>query len=496
MSTLSSSSPSKADVLIVDDNPDNLRVLSQMLNIYGYKVRAVTEGALAITAAQASPPDLIMLDVNMPVMDGYDTCLKLKSDERTRSIPVIFLSAMGEVEDKVKAFHVGGVDYVTKPFQIEEVLARLETHLSIRRLQVQLESANQELASRLEELSKTQAAEREQRIYAETLRDTVAAINSSLDYKNVLDLILDQLARVVPYDAANIALLDENKLVRIRCARGYEKHGVQDYILSLHLPVDYYQNWHILLETRQYRVIPDVLKSAEWTVKPEMSWVRSHASAPIVNKGIVTGFINLDSATPGYFSEENAGRLQTFAMYAAIAIDKARLYEEAQRLAITDDLTGLNNRRHLLQLAEHEFERSQRYQRPLSAIMLDLDHFKNINDTYGHPIGDQALRALAHSCRHHLRSVDILGRYGGEEFLALLPETGCEAAVEAAERIRKQVESQVLSSERGPVYFTISLGVATAENYAGFSLENLIKNADDALYEAKRTGRNRVCYAR
>jgi diguanylate cyclase (GGDEF)-like protein len=127
--------------------------------------------------------------------------------------------------------------------------------------------------------------------------------------------------------------------------------------------------------------------------------------------------------------------------------------------------------------------------------MLDLDHFKQINDTYGHPVGDQALKALAHCCQHHLRSVDILGRYGGEEFLALLPETECEAAIEAAERIRKQVENQVLSSERGPVSFTISLGVATAAGHTDATLDDLIKNADDALYEAKRNGRNRVCYA-
>jgi PAS domain S-box-containing protein len=137
--------PFQADILAIDDTPENLQLLSQLLTERHYKVRSVTKGSTALRAAQAAPPDLILLDVNMPQMNGYEVCQQLKADDRTRDIPVIFISALGETLDKVKAFQVGGVDYVTKPFQVEEVLARIETHLQLRSLQRQLQQQNDQL---------------------------------------------------------------------------------------------------------------------------------------------------------------------------------------------------------------------------------------------------------------------------------------------------------------------------------------------------------------
>ena len=135
----------KADILAIDDTPENLALLSQMLTEKGYKVRSVTKGSTAIRGAKAAPPDLILLDVKMPAMNGYEVCQQLKADERTRDIPIIFISALGDVFDKVKAFQAGGVDYITKPFQVEEVLARLDTHLTIRNLQMKLQAQNRQL---------------------------------------------------------------------------------------------------------------------------------------------------------------------------------------------------------------------------------------------------------------------------------------------------------------------------------------------------------------
>lgn len=139
----------KADILIVDDMPVNLRLLSHMLTEQGYKVRSVINGQMALTATRAAPPDLILLDINMPGMSGYEVCERLKADEETRDIPVIFISALDEIEDKIKAFTVGGLDYITKPFQFEEVLARVETHLALRRLQKQLQDANKRFEQEL-----------------------------------------------------------------------------------------------------------------------------------------------------------------------------------------------------------------------------------------------------------------------------------------------------------------------------------------------------------
>jgi signal transduction histidine kinase len=151
----------KADILIIDDTPENLNLLSALLTEQGYKVRSVTKGASGLRGAQAVPPDLILLDVNMPEMDGYEVCQHLKADERTREIPVIFISALGDVLDKVKAFSVGGVDYITKPFQVEEVLARIENHLTIRRLSRQLQQQNAQLILEIEERKRAEEALRQ-----------------------------------------------------------------------------------------------------------------------------------------------------------------------------------------------------------------------------------------------------------------------------------------------------------------------------------------------
>jgi uroporphyrinogen decarboxylase len=487
--------PAKAVILIVDDVPANLHVLSQMLTQAGYKTRAVTDGELALETAQKSQPDIILLDVNMPGMDGYETCRRLKAEPPTRSIPVIFLSALGDVEDKVRAFEVGGVDYMTKPFQAEEVVARVETHLAIHRLQMQLEETNQELSLRLEELTRLQTAEREQRVLAETLRDTIAAINSTLDYDEVLDLILENLARVMPHDTANIALLDENGYVQIKRARGYQARGLQDYMLSFRQPYEHFIFWRKVVGSRLPLIVPDVLEDEDWVAAEEMFWERSYACAPIVNQGKVIGLLNLESATPNFFSPVQIGRLQTFADQAAVAIEKARLFEETQRLAITDGLTGIYNRRHLLSLAEKQYQRSLRYHEPFSMLMIDLDHFKLVNDRYGHPVGDQVLCRVVQACQSTIRKVDFLGRYGGEEFLILMPQTGYSRAKEAADRVHRAIQQLVIEVDSAPVRVTISLGVATFDPLLDSDLDALIKRVDDALYAAKAGGRNRVSVA-
>ncbi len=148
--------PKKADILVIDDTPENLALLSNMLTQRGYKVRSVTKGSTGLRGATAAPPDLILLDVNMPQMNGYEVCEKLKAQEITKDIPVIFISALGDTIDKVKAFQVGGVDYITKPFQVEEVLARIDNHLTICRLQRQLQKQNTQLQ---QEISDRAAAE-------------------------------------------------------------------------------------------------------------------------------------------------------------------------------------------------------------------------------------------------------------------------------------------------------------------------------------------------
>jgi diguanylate cyclase (GGDEF)-like protein len=226
---------------------------------------------------------------------------------------------------------------------------------------------------------------------------------------------------------------------------------------------------------------------------PEVQDVKSAIVAPLVMKGQVLGALSLESTKASAFNESDLRLLVSFGATATAAIQNARLHSEVQKLAITDALTGLYNRRGLFELGQREVERSRRYKRPLVAIMMDVDHFKFINDYYGHAVGDQVLVAVAKRCSDNLRRIDILGRLGGDEFTFLLPETDMFTASHVAERVRQTVSERPVVTEETPISVSVSLGVARATS-ATPDLEVLISRADAAMYVAKREGRNRVEY--
>lgn len=208
-------------------------------------------------------------------------------------------------------------------------------------------------------------------------------------------------------------------------------------------------------------------------------------------KGRLVGFINLIGLRPNFFNQEHAIRLQAFADQAAIAIENARLYAEVERLATLDELTGIINRRRLFSLGQLEFQRARRYQTTLAAILLDIDQFKKINDTYGHNTGDLVLTGIATAISHNIREIDLFSRYGGEEFVLLLPQTERAQALEVAERLRTLVAGLRFETDRGTLSVTISLGIAHLTEKIP-SLATLIDWADQAMYAAKQAGRNRV----
>lgn len=322
----------RADILIVDDTPANLDLLSGMLSKRGHGFRVATNGPRAIAAATSARPDLIMLDITMPDMDGYEVCRRLKSDPATADVPVIFISALGEVLDKVRAFEVGGADYVPKPFQFEEVLARIDHQLRISRLQRSLEARNEELAAKNELL---------------------------LEISNQL---------------------------------------------------------------------------------------------------------------------EGANR-------------------ELERLSTTDALTGIANRRQFHDVLEREWRRCRRENAPVSLLMIDIDCFKQFNDTYGHQKGDECLSSVASAVRAALqRAGDFVARYGGEELVVVLPHTDSPTAVAIAGHVCDAVRALAIPHERSvaaPIV-TISAGVATSIPDGSSTEASLLSAADIALYRAKASGRNRA----
>jgi diguanylate cyclase (GGDEF)-like protein/PAS domain S-box-containing protein len=222
---------------------------------------------------------------------------------------------------------------------------------------------------------------------------------------------------------------------------------------------------------------------------PEIS--QSILVVPLIIGSKRIGVISAQSYKPNMYTNSDRETLELLAANVAIAIENARLFDEVQKLAITDPLTKLNNRRKFDELASKEFERSLRYKRPLCAIMIDLDQFKLVNDKYGHLIGDQVLASLADLCKKSLRNIDILARYGGEEFIIILPETTAKEALISAERLRQDCEENTIETVHGPITITISLGLADLTKTCQ-SLEELIDRADQAMYESKRKGRNKT----
>lgn len=223
----------------------------------------------------------------------------------------------------------------------------------------------------------------------------------------------------------------------------------------------------------------------------EKDATQSAIVAPLILGERVLGALSLGALRREAFTEADLQLLVTFAATATAAIRNARLHAEVQTLAITDALTTLYNRRGFFELGHREVERARRFGRPLAAIMLDLDYFKQVNDTYGHAIGDQVLAKIAARCRAVLREVDLIGRCGGEEFAILLPESDLAGAQQVAERLRRQIAQAAIDTDAGPVTITISAGVAVLRT-GHDTLETLLECADRALYAAKQAGRNCV----
>jgi diguanylate cyclase (GGDEF)-like protein/PAS domain S-box-containing protein len=213
---------------------------------------------------------------------------------------------------------------------------------------------------------------------------------------------------------------------------------------------------------------------------------------PLIAQGQVVGTLGVSRQDPGRdYTADDLAFLQNLGNHAALALMNASLHELVKQQARSDPLTGLYNRRYFFDLSEVEFARSRRHHHPIAMLMMDLDHFKNVNDTYGHLVGDQVLRSVAERCSATIRGTDLIGRLGGDEFAVLLPETELISAFSLAERIRKAVAELVVPTEGGEVRLTVSIGVA-ARTDSTCDLSELFQRADEALYKAKRSGRGQV----
>jgi len=328
----------------------------------------------------------------------------------------------------------------------------------------------------------------EARNVAETLREAGLTLSSKLDFQQISALILDLLKRVIPYDIGAFLTIEgaELKLAAIKRPADPRNLIGETYPLA----GSRLCNMAVQMKRPLISTItgPDDILLP---LRPDQE-IHSFLGVPVVFRDHVMGLIALYNSGSRAFSEEDARVAELFGSQVAIALDNSRRVELMEKQAVTDELTSLYNRRAFALMGEKEVGRARRYQRPLALILFDIDHFKTVNDSHGHLIGDHVLRVLTELVTRTTRATDIVCRYGGEEFIVLMPEASREEGLVMAERLRQEISRMTVVTAGGTLSLTVSLGVAALKPEEDENLETLIARADRAMYQAKAAGRDTV----
>lgn len=453
-----------ARVLVVDDIPANVRLLEARLSAEYFDVITASNGAQALDICARAECDIILLDVMMPDMDGFEVCRRLKSNPATHFIPVVMVTALDSPSDRVRGLEAGADDFLTKPVSDVVLIARVR---SLTRLKMMTD---------------------ELRMRALTSRDigTQAPERSAISDPGMGGRILLIDDRPSSYERLGPLLSLEHSVdVETNPAEAVFRAAEGNYdLLIVSLGLENFDGLRLCSQARSLDRTRQV---------PILAIADADNSAKLL-RGLEIG-VN-DYLLRPIDKNELLARARTQVRRRRY---NDRLRDNVQNsieMAITDALTGLNNRRymetHLATLAEQASQRAK----PLALMILDIDYFKRINDTHGHDGGDDVLREFAMRLRKSIRGIDLACRYGGEEFVLVMPETDIKVAGMVAERLRRSIAGEPFTVGKGTkrIDVTISIGLATLET-KGEPIEDVLKRADVALYRAKNEGRNRVIAA-
>jgi two-component system, cell cycle response regulator len=450
-----------ARVLVVDDVAANVKLLEARLSAEYFDVTTATNGAQALAMCERAECDLVLLDVMMPDMDGFEVCRRLKSNAATQHIPVVMVTALDQPSDRVRGLEAGADDFLTKPIPELALIARVR---SLARLKM----ITDELRMRAVTSHDIGIESPEREAVADTGRGGRVLIVDDRPASH------ERIAAVLADEHSVEVEADPNEAV-FRAADGH----YDLVIVSLAL-----ENFDALRLCSQ-------LRSLERTRGIPILAVAEPDNETRMLRGLEIG-VN-DYLVRPIDKNELLARVRS-------QIRKRRYTERLRdnmqmsiEMALTDALTGLFNRRYMESHLSTLIEQAAARGKPLSALVLDIDYFKSINDTHGHDAGDDVLRDFAMRIRRSIRGIDLACRFGGEEFVVIMPETDMAVATMVAERLRRRIAADPFTIQQGArnIPVTISIGIA-ALGGRDDDAARLLKRADQALYRAKRDGRNRV----
>jgi two-component system cell cycle response regulator len=477
-----------AKVLVADDDAALVNTLTWILREHGYQVVTVPNGDGLLERIQEELPDLVLLDIMMPKVDGLQLLQRIRGEPRWRDLPVLMISSMPPEDGTVKSLEIGASDFVPKPFRMKELLARVEAHLRRGR---EVQAMKQTLDAVAEDLKQSVS-----------IVDILHEVTDSLKPDEIYHILARRVARALGISKCSIVL-----------AKPGDTHGTvvaafeNPMLRNLRVELPRYPEMLKALETGRTVIVEDVATDPLFE-QVRQGWLRDGVTVP--TRSVValpfrmreqqTGVLYLRSVHgENALTAESAAFADSVITAAVAALEKAHDFatvaaerERLEELASTDPLTGCHNRRALIEALEREFDRARRYSLVLTLLMVDLDHFKLINDSMGHLAGDLVLRQMGDLLRREVRSVDTVARYGGEEFVIVLPETAAHGAMIFAERMRQRIQQYPFGEGAQPVRVTVSIGVAGFPDPKATSPETFLALADTALYRAKADGRNLV----
>ena len=445
-----------ARVLVVDDIAINVKLLEAKLSSEYFDVLSASSGSAALEIADAELPDVILLDVMMPRMDGFEVCRRLKANPRTADLPVVMVTALSDAANRLRGLEAGADDFLTKPVNDIALFARVR---SLARLKRMME---------------------EWRLRDEICGRFGGSQSVAEEGGPARVLIIEEDAFAAARMSETLALAHRVTVVG-SCTEAQSRLDGQTELIIASLTTPDGDPLRLVSQCRGnelFRQLPVLLIAAE-------------RDLPRLAKGLDLGAN--DYLIRPVDCNELLARTNTQIRRKRLQDRLNDNYQRSLSLALTDELTGLYNRRYLLAHLDELVARVSRDGLDAAVLLVDIDHFKQVNDTYGHAAGDDVLRELAARATNTVRSVDLVARLGGEEFVVVMPETGPAIAVVVGERLRLAIANEPFtiraSGER--LLITVSIGITSAIA-GGDDRDRLLKRADDALYRAKAEGRNRV----